>query len=167
MPKNAATVNLEPSKIDLSEESRRQVIELLDKSLADTFDLYSQVKQAHWNVRGTDFYQLHLLFDQLAGEIEPFIDQLAERVTALGGIAHGTARMAAKNSSLTEYPEQAGDGHDHIQALIDRYAIYTAQVRKGIRESDDHEDPTSADLYTEISRTADKHLWFLEAHFRR
>jgi starvation-inducible DNA-binding protein len=59
------------------------------------FDLYSQTKQAHWNVKGEEFYQLHELFDEIAEELVKFMDMVAERATALGGEALGTVRMAA------------------------------------------------------------------------
>jgi starvation-inducible DNA-binding protein len=153
-----------PTHIDLPETDREPLIELLNARLADTADLYSQVKQAHWNVKGPDFFQLHQLFDQLAGEVFPYIDLIAERATALGGVAMGTARMAAASSMLPEYPVEATDGQKHVKALIDRYAVFTANIRKAIDVADEHHDRSTADLFTEISRTADKQLWFLEAH---
>jgi len=155
------------TKIDVPEKDRSALVELLNARLADTSDLYSQVKQAHWNVKGSDFFQLHQLFDTLAGEVFPFTDELAERATTLGGLAAGTVRMAAGNSSLPEYPIEATSGQEHLRALIDRYAAYAASVRKAIDQADDHNDKTTADLFTEISRTADKHLWFLEAHVQK
>ena len=153
-----------PTHIDLPENDRRPVIELLNGRLADTADLYSQVKQAHWNVKGSNFFQLHLLFDQLAAEVFPYIDLIAERATALGGVAMGTARMAAATSTLSEYPLSATDGEKHLKALIDRYGEFAANIRKAIDVADEHHDRSTADLFTEISRTADKQLWFLEAH---
>src|SRR5512146_2153353 len=99
------TANLTfPTHIDMPEIDRQPLIELLNERLADAADLYSQVKQAHWNVKGPNFFQLHQLFDQLAAEVFPYIDVIAERATALGGVAMGTARMAAANSTLPEYP---------------------------------------------------------------
>ena len=80
---------------DIPHRTRETMITLLNQQLADTFDLYSQTKQAHWNVKGLAFYQLHLLFDEVAGSIFEYVDMIAERVTALGGYATGTARMAA------------------------------------------------------------------------
>ncbi|MEO1006109.1 MAG: ferritin-like domain-containing protein, partial [Cyanobacteria bacterium J06638_38] len=74
------------SRIDLPENIRTPIIELLNASLAISTDLKSQVKQAHWNVKGMNFYQLHLLFDTIAGELEEYIDLVAERITALGGV---------------------------------------------------------------------------------
>jgi starvation-inducible DNA-binding protein len=166
MPSTKHATREFPTKINIPETDRQPLIELLNQRLADTSDLYSQVKQAHWNVKGKDFYQLHLLFDQLAGEVEPFIDMIAERATALGGSALGTVRCAAAASTLPEYPSDGMDGQKHLSALIDRYAIYTANIRESIDESDDHNDQATVDLFTEIARTVDKHLWFLEAHLQ-
>ncbi len=164
MPATKTETRTFPTHIGVAEKERQPLIELLNARLADTADLYSQIKQAHWNVKGPDFYQLHLLFDQLAGELFPFIDLIAERATALGGVAKGTARMAAANSILPEYPVDATDGQTHLKALIDRYALFTAAIRTAIDIADEHNDKTTADVFTEISRTADKQLWFLEAH---
>jgi starvation-inducible DNA-binding protein len=153
--------------IDIPAEKRAALIAMLNQNLADTLDLYTQVKQAHWNVKGSDFYQLHLLFDEIAGEIEPFVDLLAERATLLGGYATGTARMAAENSALPEYPTSAIEGRQHLDALIERFGIYCGRIRQAVDDSDDIGDPSTADLYTEISRVADKRLWFLEAHIQQ
>lgn len=154
------------TSIDLPETTRVAVNTMLNQTLADSLDLYSQLKQAHWNIKGANFYQLHLLFDTFAGEAEEWIDMVAERVTALGGYATGTARMAAANSQLPEYPVDAVDGADHLRAVVDRLAQYAAAVRKGIADSDELGDIATSDLYTEISRAVDKQLWFAEAHLQ-
>ncbi|MBD0336797.1 MAG: DNA starvation/stationary phase protection protein Dps [Cyanobacteria bacterium Co-bin13] len=153
-----------PTHIDLPMEVRSQVVNLLNQTLAATLDLKTQSKQAHWNVKGMDFYQLHELFDELASELEEYVDMVAERVTALGGTALGTARIAAAESILPEYPLDAIDGADHVAALAERFAVYAKHLREAIDETDSLGDADTADLYTEISRTIDKRLWFLEAH---
>src|SRR3978361_476157 len=107
------------SRIDLPEATRREVSELLNETLAAALDVWSQVKQAHWNVKGKDFYQLHLLFDQVAGELYEYVDLIAERCTSLGGYATGTVRMAAEGSSLPEYPTDAIEGMAHVEALVE------------------------------------------------
>ncbi|MEM9121351.1 MAG: DNA starvation/stationary phase protection protein Dps [Cyanobacteria bacterium P01_D01_bin.6] len=155
---------LYPTRNDLSVAVREQVVAILNQSLAATLDLKTQTKQAHWNVKGKDFYQLHELFDAMAGEIEEYVDMLAERVTALGGTALGTARIAASQSILSEYPTDAVSGEEHVTALADRYGSYAKHVRDAIAATDELADADTADLYTEISRTVDKRLWFLEAH---
>jgi starvation-inducible DNA-binding protein len=164
--KSPSKTRLFSTHIDIPAEKREALIEMLNQTLADTFDLYSQVKQAHWNVKGKDFYQLHLLFDEIAEEIEPFVDLLAERATLLGGYATGTARMAAEHSSLPEYPTDAIEGRQHLDALIERFAMYCPKIRQGSHDADDIGDPATADLYNDIARVADKRLWFLEAHIQ-
>ncbi len=156
------------TSIDIEQGPRGQLIEALNQHLADTADLYSQNKQAHWNVKGKDFFQLHILFDQLAEEIEPFIDMLAERVTALGGYATGTVRMAAASSRLPEFPTDCIAGEDVLRVVIERYAAYCGTTREAIETTGEQMgDLTTADLLTEISRVADKHLYFLEAHLQK
>ncbi|MBD2232536.1 DNA starvation/stationary phase protection protein Dps [Phormidium tenue] len=153
-----------PTRIDMSAEVRSQVCDVLNQTLAATLDLKTQTKQAHWNVKGMDFYQLHELFDELAGELEGYVDMVAERVTALGGTAMGTARIAASESILPEYPIDAVEGAEHVEALAERFAAYGKHVRAAIDTTDELGDADTADLYTEISRTIDMRLWFLEAH---
>jgi starvation-inducible DNA-binding protein len=155
------------TRIDIDEAARDQLVELLNARLADTFDLYSQIKQAHWNVKGTDFIQLHLLYDQVAEGVFPYVDEIAERATSLGGYAQGTARMAAEASTLDEYPLDAVDGMETVAAVADRLAAYGASVRAAIDTAGDLGDQDTADLFTEISRGIDKHLWFVEAHLQR
>jgi len=154
------------TRIDIPEDARVELVALLNARLADTFDLYSQLKQAHWNVKGSDFIQLHLLYDQVAESVLEYVDEIAERATALGGLALGTARLAAEASSLDEYPLDAVDGMDTVAAIADRLAAYGASVRAAIDASTEHGDLDTADLFTEVSRGIDKHLWFVEAHLQ-
>lgn len=150
---------------DLPSAARLAVIEILNQQLADTSDLYSQTKQAHWNVRGSQFYSLHKLFDDLAAVIEPFADEIAERIGALGGLAHGTTRMAAANSRLPEYGLEIVTGEQALAALIERWSLLANSTRAAIDTvMEDYKDQDTGDLLIEQSRVLDKSLWFLEAH---
>lgn len=160
------SVPMHKTKNDLPEVTRSKMVQLGNQLLADVFDLQSQAKQAHWNVKGMSFIALHELFDELAGELAVFIDDIAERVTALGGTALGTVRVAAKQSRLSEYPLDITEGKDHVKALSDSFAKFGSFVRDAIDESEKAGDADSADLYTGISRQVDKQLWFLEAHIQ-
>jgi starvation-inducible DNA-binding protein len=162
----AKTTKLYSSRIDLPTENRTQIIAMLNLVLALTLDLKTQVKQAHWNVKGMNFYQLHKLFDQIATDLDEYVDTIAERVTTLGGTAMGTVRIAAGTSTLPEYSFEIVDGKDHVMAIADRLAPYAKIVRETINLTSDLEDADTADLFTEISRTVDKYLWFLEAHLQ-
>ena len=159
-------IKLHKTRIDLDSETREQVVALLNQQLADTFDLYSQTKQAHWNVKGAQFFQLHELFDKLAADVLVYVDDIAERITTLGGTALGTSKMAAKTSRLEDYPASVVGGKESLETLIDRYATLAASTREAIDTSDDLGDADTADLFTGLSRIVDKSLWFLEAHLQ-
>lgn len=152
------------TRIDLSSDVRTRITTLLNARLADALDLESASKQAHWNVKGPHFIALHKLFDELHSNIEEHVDSIAERITALGGIALGTVQAAARASSLQPYPENIAEGEQHLAALAERLADFGAKVRAAIGQSDEIGDADSADLFTQISRDLDKYLWFVEAH---
>jgi starvation-inducible DNA-binding protein len=154
------------TRIDIALDTREEMIALLNQQLADTFDLMSQAKQAHWNVKGAQFFQLHELFDALAAELGEYADMIAERVTALGGTALGTARMAAEDSRLPEYPSGIVDSLPVVDALATRYANLGATTRLAIDTAEKAGDISTSDLFTEISRGLDKSLYFLEAHLQ-
>ncbi len=151
---------------DLPTDARRKLIEILDQSLCDAVDLRTQLKLAHWNVRGPHFIPLHELFDSIAAIVAGFSDELAERAAALGGVVTGAARDAASKSRLDAYPHDITTGPDHTKAVADRIAAFNALCRKNIEIASDLGDAGTEDLYTEIIRELDKQLWFVEAHLQ-
>ena len=159
-------MELHNTKIDIKKGTREKFIEILNQRLADASDLKSQAKQAHWNVKGMNFIALHELFDQVATELDPHVDDIAERITTLGGVALGTVRVAAQNSSLSEYPLEISDGASHVDALSNALADFGKKVRADIDATDELGDKDTADLFTGISRSIDKLLWFVEAHLQ-
>ena len=149
---------------DLPPNVRVEVSELLNARLADAIDLGAQSKHAHWNVKGPNFIALHELFDKVAESVEEQIDALAERITALGGRAHGTLAAVARTSTLKPYPEDIAEGLAHVAALSAALADHGAKLRAAIKTADRIGDADSADLFTGLSRETDKYLLFLEAH---
>jgi starvation-inducible DNA-binding protein len=160
----AATLRTYPSSVGVPENNRQALIALLNTRLADSTDLRTQVKWAHWNVKGLHFIQLHELFDSIASHLEEQTDIIAERIAALGGVANGTAREVAAKSGLKEADLSASDGPSMLKFLVHNVAQHANAVREAIKESDDLDDATTADLFTQLSRELDKDLWFLEAH---
>ncbi len=158
--------SMHKTKNDLPKDTREKLVETLNARLADASDLKSQAKQAHWNVKGMSFIALHELFDQVATQAEEYTDLIAERITTLGGTALGTVRVAASNSTLSEYPLEITDGADHVDALSSALSDFGKKVRANIDEADDLGDMDTADLFTEVSRGIDKLLWFVEAHIQ-
>jgi starvation-inducible DNA-binding protein len=158
------TPDLQPTGIDIPPEIRRYVIQLLLQTLACTVDLRSHVKQAYWNVKGHDFGPLHALFATMAINLEAYTDLVAERLVMLGGVARGTARTAATQSTLPEYPGAILDGQAHMRALAERFASYATALRDDIARAAEVEDAGSAAVYTDLSRGVDKQLGVLEAY---
>lgn len=155
-----------PTRIDLSADVRELMVAMLNRQLATLTDLFTQTKHAHWNVKGSNFWGLHKMFDELAEGLEPLVDDTAERLTALGGRAKGTARMAAANTRLDEFPEDVHAGLEVVNVMADRYATASKEARQGISQADEHGDADTADLLTDVSRFLDKALYFLESHLQ-
>jgi starvation-inducible DNA-binding protein len=154
------------TKNDLPEKTRTQLVELLNARLADAIDLQTQMKQAHWNVKGPNFIALHELFDKINEDVEDYVDLIAERAVQLGGVALGTARSIVQRSQLKEYPLGIGNGRDHVEAVASALATFGKAVRQAIDASDGLHDKDAADIFTEVSRGVDKWLWFVEAHLQ-
>ena len=152
------------TKNDLPEVTRLQLTTYLNVRLAHSLDLGSQMKQAHWNVKGPHFRSLHELFDDIAEDVEEYADLIAERSVQLGGTPHGTVRAVAANSGLNEYPHNIFSGNDHIEAVSSALADFGRTIREAITHADELQDLDTADMFTQISRSVDKWLWMVEAH---
>ena len=158
---------MNPTRNNLPLKVRKEVITLLNARLADAIDLGLQAKQAHWNVKGPQFFQLHELFDKVAASATEAVDTIAERAVALGGTAEGTIEAVAKATTLPRYPLNVAEGKGHVERLAQALATFGEQVRDAIDRADQFGDKDTADLFTGISRDADKYLWFVEAHLQK
>lgn len=151
--------------VEFDADTRSELIAALQQHLADNHDLYDQTKVAHWNVKGERFWALHQLFDELAEMVHPFTDTLAERITLLGGYARGTVRQTAEATGLEEFPETPQDGETYLRELQQRFAEHAKNSRERA-EAVAEQDPSSEDLFIEMSRVLDKALYFIEAHLQ-
>ena len=149
---------------DIAKNRRSELNALMNQRLASAVDLQTQLKQAHWNVKGPSFMGLHELFDKADEAVESYVDMIAERIVQLGGIAEGTVRVAASRSRLPEYPLEIADGMAHVEAVARALSTFGQEARTTIDEADELDDADTADLFTEVSRGIDKWLWFVEAH---
>src|SRR6186997_660291 len=105
------------SPSQLPEESRVKIAETLNARLTDGLDLHTQIKVAHWNVKGPHFAALHPLFETFAVGLALHNDGFAERAVTLGGRAFGTARHVARSSRLDEYPQETTRDLEHVRLL--------------------------------------------------
>ena len=157
---------LHPTKNDLPQKLRSTMVDLLNEQLASAIDLGLQAKQAHWNVKGPGFLQLHELFDKAHEEANSWADLLAERAVQLGGIAEGTLSAVTQRTTLAAYRGELAEGAAHADAVSSAIATFAASVRQAISKAERANDAGTADLLTEVSRGADKLLWFVEAHLQ-
>jgi starvation-inducible DNA-binding protein len=167
MAKSSGKALTNPTRNDVPNNAKQVSIQTLQACLADTVDLYNATRQAHWNVKGSHFGQLHKLFEEFYGQLAEAGDDLAERIVQLGGTANGTTQSIASGTRLAPYPTDLYAGLDHVAALADRYATVGKALREGIDTTDEAGDADTADLLTEQSRAADKMLWMLEAHLQQ
>jgi len=149
---------------DTDSNAKKVSIGALNARLTDGIDLALAIKQAHWNLKGPSFIGIHLMLDGFRTELDDLNDKVAERAVQLGATALGSTQVVAEKTKLPPYPTGIYAIADHVAALIDSYATYANAIRENIDETDEAGDPGTADLFTEISRAIDKHLWFLEAH---
>lgn len=163
---NNLTKQMFKTSIDIELDKRHEMIEILNAQLADTFDMVSLVKQAHWNVKGAQFIALHQLYDEIAQGLMGYVDMIAERATALGGMAMGTVRMAAVSSRLSPYPQELVQDMATVRYLADQMAQLAQTTRAAADQAEMLHDMGTNDLFIEIVRDLDKWLWFLEAHLQ-
>jgi starvation-inducible DNA-binding protein len=147
----------------LSEEARQQIADTLNARLADGLDLHSQIKVAHWNIKGPQFPSLHPLFETFATDLAGFNDAIAERAVTLGARAYGTARHVAGKSRLPEYPQETTRDLEHVRLLADRFDTYLAGARESRAMGEKLADTDTVDLLTQVVTAFEKHAWFLRA----
>ena len=155
---------LNPTRHDLPEKARQMAVALCNASLADALDLALSLKQAHWNVKGPQFQQLHELFDMVYTHAVAWADLVAERAVQLGGTAEGALGHVRERTRLPAYVLGAADGAAHVTAVAGALAAFAKSTRAAIDASAAAGDAGTADLFTEVSRAVDKDLWLVEAH---
>jgi starvation-inducible DNA-binding protein len=152
-----------PSPSKLPEAARTTLVQTLNERLADGLDLHSQIKVAHWNIKGPQFPSLHPLFETFAVSLANHNDAIAERAVTLGGKAYGTARRVARASRLAEYPEETTRDMEHVAHLAERIESYLDGLRASRGVAEKAGDTDTVDLFTGIVTEFEKHAWFLRA----
>lgn len=151
--------------LGMSEEAIGQSVTLLNQLLADSITLYHLYKKDHWQVAGPTFYQLHLLFDKHAEEVEGSIDLIGERIQMLGGV---TASMPFDVVERTKI-ERPPLGVESIPALlartVDAHAVVIRTIREGIELTERTKDYGTNDmLMSDLLRMHEMHVWFISQH---
>lgn len=155
------------SPAPLSLEARSAIAKALNATLTDGLDLHSQIKVAHWNIKGPHFAALHPLFDTFATELAAHADAIAERAVTLGGMAVGTVRYVAQHSTLSELPSGTTQDLELVEMLVSRMDRFLVTARTARTVAGDHGDEEAVDLLTQLVQDFEKHAWFLRATLGR
>ena len=155
-----------PTRSHLPETVRATSVGLLNQALADLSAVTMQLKHAHWNVKGIEFYQLHELFEDLYESFEPHVDAVAERASALGGRPMGTASAVAAQTTVPQLSHAAVDGQSLLREIADRLSALDTMLYQQIETASGQGDLDTADLLNEVSRDVTEALWFVESHLQ-
>src|SRR3954469_20484248 len=158
-----ASNDMYKSPSHLPEDTRVKIADQLNARLADGLDLHSQIKVAHWNIKGPQFASLHPLFETFAISLGNFNDAIAERAVTLGGKAFGTVRHVAKASRIVEYPQETTRDLEHVKLLAERFESYLVELRGSRTSAEGQADTDTVDLFTQVITEFEKNAWFLRA----
>ncbi|MET3143972.1 UNVERIFIED_ORG: starvation-inducible DNA-binding protein [Arthrobacter sp. UYEF2] len=134
----------------------------LQAVLADLIELHIQGKQAHWNIVGTNFRDLHLQLDEIVDAARQFADDMAERMRALHALPDGRSATVAKSTSLAQFPEGLINTKDAIERMVAALEAAVGTMRK-VHDEVDEEDPTTADLLHEFIAKLEQFAWMVNA----
>lgn len=148
--------------IGIEEKDRKKIAEGLSKLLADSYTLYLQTHNFHWNVKGPMFQTLHLMFEQQYTELALAVDLIAERIRALGFPAPGTYAEFSELSSIKEL-RGVPEAQKMIEILIDGQEAIVRTARSVFPIVDEAHDEPSADLLTQRMQIHEKTAWMLRS----
>jgi starvation-inducible DNA-binding protein len=151
--------------IALDEEKRQKSVDALNQVLVDTITLRDLYKKHHWQVSGPTFYQLHLLFDKHAEEQTELIDQIAERIMALGGVSYAMAHDIAENTRIPRPPKDREEPPVQISRLLEAHEIVLQEARAFAKDASEiGDDGTNDLLVSDVVRTNELQVWFISEH---
>lgn len=148
--------------IGIDEQNRAAIAQGLKHLLADSYTLYLQTHNFHWNVTGPQFRELHLMFEEHYTELAIAVDEIAERIRTLGFFAPGTYNQFAKLSAIEEV-EGIPSPIDMIKTLLDSHEIVVRTCRNAIKAAQAADDESSAALIGDRMRVHEKTAWMLRA----
>jgi len=157
-------LNIKPN-IELAEDDLKEVATILNSLLADEYVLYTKTRNAHWNVEGKSFMELHKLFESQYDALETNIDDIAERVRSLGHFALGSLKNFLSVTRLLEDMEDFSDAFHIIQTLLDDHETIIRILRNNITElSKESKDFGSIDFMTGLMEQHEKTAWILRSY---
>jgi len=152
------------ANIGVSEDARKQIARKLDTMLADEYLLFTKLFKYHWNVTGMAFGPLHQLFEEQYTQVFKVIDDVAERVRALGHWPIGTLSEFQEQSNLSEHPGRNPDAQTMISDLVADYEVIIRNMRDEVDSINELQDSVTANFVEEIIEKHEKGAWMLRSH---
>ncbi len=153
------------AEIGINEQNSQSVATELSRILADEYVLYTKTRNAHWNVQGADFIDKHKLFESQFGQIDDFIDKVAERIRSIGHFAPATLKSFLELTQLTEMTREKNDSQGFIKELLMDHESIIIKLREDIHLfANKFHDLGSSDFVTGLMEEHEKMAWFLRAH---
>ena len=156
-----------PIEIGIPAEQRADVCSRLASVLADQHVLYIKMRSFHWNLVGERFYTLHEFYEKQYTELEKSIDETAERIRQLGGVAPGSMSEFLDLSSLNEAAGELIEGEDSIVALVGDHEKVIRNLREYIGFVEDKGDMGTADFMTSLLQSHEEMAWMLRSFVRK
>lgn len=148
--------------IGLTDAQREGVCQVLRPLLADEFTLYTKARNYHWNVVGPHFHDLHKLFEEQYEALDEIVDEVAERIRALGGVAPGTLQEFSQAKRLTEEPGVVPSWREMVRNLTADHEAIVRRLRTDIDTvQGKYQDVGTADFLTGLMEKHEKHAWML------
>jgi starvation-inducible DNA-binding protein len=155
---------MRPINIGLTEAQRSGVIDLLNRDLADVYLLIVKTRKYHWDVVGPQFRSLHELWQEQYEMLSTHIDEIAERIRALGGYPLGTAEGFLKHASIKEHPNDLPSATEMVSRLAFNYEQIIRNLRGHIDQcSDEYKDEGTADFLTGLMEEYEEAAWMLRS----
>ena len=143
-------------------EGYKKTVAALQRTLTELQQLQLQLKQSHWNVSGTLFYPLHLLFQEHYNGVSKDADMVAQRLLAIGSSSDGRATTIVQTSAIPEMPGGFLDDAQLIVWWTNTYKVVGDELRQAIRDTNEP-DPTSSNLLQSVEQAIDEYQWFFRA----
>lgn len=147
----------------MDKKQKKAITDALRQVVADSYALLGQTHLCHWNVRGPGFFALHTAFEEQYTELFTAVDEIAERIRALGALAPGGLSNLAKMAGMTELAEDAG-ANDMVAHLVKCHSHLVKHAAKARDLAGDAEDKESEDLMVARIQVHEKTIWMLESY---
>jgi starvation-inducible DNA-binding protein len=155
------------AKIGIEQGHLQEVATTLNRILADEFLLYIKSRNAHWNVEGNDFYAKHKFFENQYEELDEIIDDIAERIRALGHFPVASLKKILKLTHLTDESSEENDSADFIKDLLSDHEQVIMELRRNINTiATDLHDLGTSDFINGLMEKHEKMAWMLRAHLK-